>query len=273
MNNLNIDIDKLIDGYYESDIHQYYKKHGESKATHFANLKKWAKTGGFRKQMKLDSYSKERVEKTKKTLKERGFNYREASLKGAEKMKNMSPEMRQEYGDRASKIHKGKKRSDQVKRNISDATKGRPSPNKGKKFSEESRKKMSQSAKGKVISEQQKQKTREWMLENNPFKGKKHTQETLQIIKDKHPSKIKVNCEHCKKLLDLPNYKRYHGEKCKLFNPDGHVEKFLLLDRSIKIIDLLDKKKTYKEITQLTGYCKNTIIKTNRLYNQTIKTV
>jgi hypothetical protein len=264
---MNIDIDKLIDGYYESDIHQYYKKHGESKATHFANLKKWAKTGGFRKQMKLDSYSKERVEKTKKTLKERGFSYRKASLKGAEKMKNMSPEMRKEYADRASKIHKGKKRSDEVKRNISLACIGRPSPRKNKTHTTESKERMSKSAKVKVFTQKHRDNIGKAVSgDKNPFYGKKHTQETLQIIKDKHPSKIKVTCEHCYKELDLPNYKRYHGEKCKSINFDRYVEKFLLSERSLKIIDLLDKKKTYKEITLLTGYSKNTIIKTNRLH-------
>ena len=29
---MEINIDKLIDGYYESDIHQYYQKYGENRA-------------------------------------------------------------------------------------------------------------------------------------------------------------------------------------------------------------------------------------------------
>lgn len=35
----NVDIDKLIDEYYESDIHKYYKKHGQGKATYYSELK------------------------------------------------------------------------------------------------------------------------------------------------------------------------------------------------------------------------------------------
>ena len=210
----NVDIDKLIDGYYESDVHRFYNKHGEGLASHYAKHKLFSQTPEFRKIMRVD----EGIGGKKGAITKRnnGFDYRKISLIGADKMKNMSPEMRKEYGDRAIKIHKGKKRSDEVKRNISEATKGRVSHNKGKKFSEESCKKMSDSAKGKVISEQQRQKTRKRMLENNPFKGKKHTEETKQIIKDKHPSKIKISCEYCNRELDLPNYKLYHGDKCKL---------------------------------------------------------
>ena len=266
---MNNNIQNKIDEFSNSKFIKYYEEVGEKKASHQANLKAWAKTGAFRKQMKLDSYSKERVEKTKKTLKERGFSYRKASLKGADKMRNMSPEMRKEFADRASKIHKGKKRSDEVKRNISLACIGRPSPRKNKTHTTESKERMSQSAKVKVFTQQHRDNIGKAVSgHKNPFFGKKHTQETLQIIKDKHPSKIKVTCEHCNKELDLPNYKRYHGEKCKLFDLNGYVEKYLQLDRSLKIIDLLNKKKTYKEITQLTGYSKNTIIKTNRLYKQ-----
>lgn len=209
-----LEIQKILDDFNNSPVSKYYEEKGEGVASANANRKAYGQTETFKKQAiemakvggKLGGITKKR----------NGFDYRKISLIGAEKMKNMSLEMRKEYGDRAIKIHKGKKRSDEVKRNISEATKGRVSHNKGKKFSEESCKKMSDSAKGKVISEQQRQKTKKWMLENNPFKGKKHTEETKQIIKDKHPSKIKMSCEYCNRELDLPNYKRYHGDKCKL---------------------------------------------------------
>lgn len=128
----------------------------------------------------------------------------------------MNDEIKKEYSEQASKNHKGKKRSDIVKYNISKATMGRLPSNKGKTFSEESRKKMSESGKLKKLNQEHKENIRKWMLENNPFRGKKHTEETKKIILDKHPSKIKVTCTYCNRILDLPNYKRYHGEKCKL---------------------------------------------------------
>ena len=91
---------------------------------------------------------------------------------------------------------------------------GKPSPNKGKKMSEEQKEKLSISHTGKKLSDLHKEKIKDWMLENNPFKGKKHTEESKRKILSKHPSKIKVTCENCSRELDLPNYKRYHGDKC-----------------------------------------------------------
>ncbi len=135
----------------------------------------------------------------------------------------MTDEMRKEYSMWNTINYTGRKYTEETIRRMSEGCKGRPSPNKGKQFSEEIIKKMSQSAKGKLISEEQKQKTREWMLENNPFKGKKHTDETKQIIKDKHPSKIKKVCEHCNREVDLPNYKRYHGDKCTIITGKSNV--------------------------------------------------
>jgi group I intron endonuclease len=77
---------------------------------------------------------------------------------------------------------------------------------------------------GKKQSEQQKQ------LVSKSLKGRKHTEEhnkkhhdslmkTLTNPNYIHPnkgkSKPKKNCEHCGKIIDNGNYKRYHGEKCK----------------------------------------------------------
>jgi DNA-binding NarL/FixJ family response regulator len=183
----------------------------------------------------------------------------------------MTEEMRKEYGEYAKKNHIGKTRSNEVKNKIRLKAIGRPSSKKGIKVSEEIRKKMSESAKKKVLTDNHKNNIRKWMLENNPFKGKKHSEETKKIIKEKHPSKIKKLCEYCNEEFDLPNYKRSHGDKCKFADLTKYSEKFLFTDRSLKIIELLEKNVTYKEITKQTGYSKNTIIKTNRIYKQTFQ--
>ena len=41
MSKVKVDIDKLIDGYYESDIHRYYSKHGKN-AEGYAKLRLWS---------------------------------------------------------------------------------------------------------------------------------------------------------------------------------------------------------------------------------------
>jgi hypothetical protein len=174
--------------------------------------------------------------------------------------------LKQKFKGRPSSM-KGKKHSEETKKILSELKKGKPSHHKGKKRSEESRKKMSQSAKVKIFTQQHRDNmSKANSGHKNPFYGKKHTQEALQIMKDKHPSKIKLTCEHCKKEFDLGNYKRSHGDKCKLANIDDYNEKFLLSDRSIEIITLLDNNVKYKDITSITGYSKNTIIKTNKIY-------
>ena len=129
---------------------------------------------------------------------------------------SMTEDMKLEYGQQASKNHKGKKRSIEIRNKISIKAKGRISPRKGVTFTEEVRKKMSESAKVKIFTDEHRNNIRKSTTGiKNPFYGKTHTDETKKIILDKHPSKIKVTCEHCSKTLDLPNFKRYHGDRCK----------------------------------------------------------
>lgn len=58
--------------------------------------------------------------------------------------------------------------------------------------------------------------------ENNGFFGKKHTKELIERRRNEmlgtKPvwADRKLTCPHCNRELDLGNYKRYHGDKCKL---------------------------------------------------------
>ena len=75
--------------------------------------------------------------------------------------------------------------------------------------------KMSAAFKGKPKSEAQKQ----WLSENrkgekNPFFGRKHSLESLEKM---HPQ---VKCEHCGKEMNKGNYKRWHGDNCKMKKND-----------------------------------------------------
>lgn len=132
---------------------------------------------------------------------------------------SMTNEMKKEYADFNIKRHTGVHRSEQVRKNISLSTIGRPSSNKGKKFSIESRIKMSNSAKKKILTEEHRKNIGLSVTgHRNGFYGKTHTEETKLILLEKHPSKIKKTCPHCYKELDCANYSRYHGDKCKSKN-------------------------------------------------------
>lgn len=43
----------------------------------------------------------------------------------------------------------------------------------------------------------------------------------FRLSKGTHASQIKVSCCCCRKELDVPNYKKHHGEKCK-YNKGAH---------------------------------------------------
>lgn len=135
-------------------------------------------------------------------------------ITGRKHSEQTKQKLKEKFKGRSSSF-KGKTHSEDAKKKMSEKKKGKPSHNKGKTFSIETRKRMSEGGKGKKLSKEHKEKIKQKMLVNPPFKGKKHTTESKIKILQKHPSKIKTTCEHCSKQLDYPNYKRYHGDKCK----------------------------------------------------------
>lgn len=75
-------------------------------------------------------------------------------------------------------------------------------PNKGKKRTEEQKKKMSLSR-------------ADFTGENNPMYNKRHTKESRKLISEKAKKRERKNCDFCGKNLDVLNYNRWHGTKCK----------------------------------------------------------
>ena len=67
----------------------------------------------------------------------------------------------EETRKKISEACKGKKRSEETRKKVSEARKGKPTWNKGKHWSEEARKKMSEAHKGKSLSEETKRKISE----------------------------------------------------------------------------------------------------------------
>lgn len=99
----------------------------------------------------------------------------------------------------------------------------------------EVREKISKANKGRIVSDEQKEKqsilmTGRYNNHHNPFYGKKHTTDTIDLLKNiaknrsddyyikiakKLASRPKLKCPHCNKLIDERNAKRWHFEKCK----------------------------------------------------------
>lgn len=41
-------------------------------------------------------------------------------------------------------------------------------------------------------------------------------QNKIMLANGRHPSQMKKECPYCNKIIDVANYARYHGEKCKV---------------------------------------------------------
>lgn len=85
----------------------------------------------------------------------------------------------EEQNAKISATLKGKRKSEETKRKMSAAQKGKPSCMKGKHHSDETKRKMSEAQKGKKLSEEHKAKI---STNHKGMKGKHHTEETKAKI-------------------------------------------------------------------------------------------
>jgi group I intron endonuclease len=51
--------------------------------------------------------------------------------------------------------------------------------------------------------------------DKNPMFGKSHTEHAKKIQQEKAANRKKKECIHCKKIVDVSNYSRWHGDNCK----------------------------------------------------------
>ncbi len=87
--------------------------------------------------------------------------------------------------ERSAKAKKGKHHSEETKKKISEAMKGKPAHNKGKPMSEEQKKKLSEINKGKHLSEEHRSKiSRAHKGEKHPMFGKHHSEESKKKISE-----------------------------------------------------------------------------------------
>ena len=90
--------------------------------------------------------------------------------------------------------HLGKHPSEESRKKMSEAKKGKPSWIKGKHHSEDTRKKMSEATKGKHHSEETRKKISDALNgENHPMFGKHHTAEARKKISEVHKGTIWYN--------------------------------------------------------------------------------
>jgi len=132
-----------------------------------------------------------------KQIVERPLSYKDCKSCGCEKGKlisesNKKREYSEETKQKISKSNKGKSKNkgriltNEWRQKISESKKGQKPWNKGRRnvYSEDTIQKMSNSHKGKKLEKDHKQKISEKTKGiNNPFYGKKHTEETIQKLK------------------------------------------------------------------------------------------
>lgn len=64
-------------------------------------------------------------------------------------------------------------------------------------------------------SEETKNKIKNAQLGNKYRLGTKHSESSKDVMKQKALNRKKFQCAHCKKVIDISNYTRWHGDNCK----------------------------------------------------------
>lgn len=112
----------------------------------------------------------------------------------------------------------------EVAEKISAALKGRPARNKGIPHTQDARDAISKARTGCKYSDEGRAKlseSRKAQYENGErcvpsFKGHTHSEETRKLLKERASNRERLVCPHCEIEAAPGNYKRWHGENCKL---------------------------------------------------------
>lgn len=148
----------------------------------------------------------------------------------------MSEESKLKLSESLKGKNKGKKRTEEQRKRQSEMLKGKP----GKKHSEETKQKLREINLGKIHSPM-KEETKLKLSESlrGRERSKEHAEKLSKALKGRTPGVEerkaylkameagKTTCEHCGKTTTKGNYRRWHGDNCKLNgeNPTPKQEK------------------------------------------------
>lgn len=121
--------------------------------------------------------------------------------------------LRKQFAESHSKAMTGYKQRPEQGQKISQALKGKPSKLKGVSRPDIVKNKIAETLRGVPKSDLHKQNIK---LTHVGFAGKTATDEHRAKISAKRLATPKLKCPHCAKLADPGNYKRHHGDNCKL---------------------------------------------------------
>lgn len=122
--------------------------------------------------------------------------------------------VRKKFALQHSEYRLGQHHSESTKAKISESNKGKSSSLKGVPRLQETKDKISKTLTGKSKSDEHKKNIK---LTHKGFTGKIPTPEHKMKISQKRLLTPKLLCPHCNRSIDPANYKKYHGDKCKLF--------------------------------------------------------
>lgn len=129
--------------------------------------------------------------------------------------------------ERTTRLHEekrigmyGKRHSEETKQKMRISQKGKSI---GRKLSIETKAKISKAQKGKSKPSFSEQHKRNISLNhhdvsgsNNPMYDKRHSEETINLLSEKAKNRKKYECPHCSMLVTAGNFKRWHGDNCKM---------------------------------------------------------
>jgi len=125
--------------------------------------------------------------------------------------------LRENFAKTHSAYRTGRKHSEETKQKISAGNRGKVSPLKGKERSSAIKEKISKSTTGRIRSLAHQQNLAKSNKERPAMLGKQHTTEAKKKMSESRLNTPKINCIHCNRDIDPGNYKKYHGNRCKLF--------------------------------------------------------
>lgn len=124
----------------------------------------------------------------------------------------------EETKEKIRKALTGNRHSEETKAKLSEARKGRAPWNKGltgaQSHTEESRKTMSVTRKGRVYSDERNAKI------GDAHRGIPKSEEHNRKNSEAQKRREKITCEHCGKMFDVGNFRRWHGDNCRSINKE-----------------------------------------------------